>query len=70
MHKYLQELAEILEEKTIQLDDVLQEFEAWDSLTVLSMMVWVDEKTGHKISAREIHQCVTVQDLLLAINKL
>ena len=64
IEKYLIELAEILEEDTVSMEDVLIDFDAWDSLTVLSIVVMVEEKTGVQITTNEIHNCKQVSDLV------
>ena len=64
MKSHLAEMAEILEEDSIGMDDVLADFEAWDSLTILSLIVLVDEKFGVQVHATDIQNCTTVQSFV------
>ena len=38
MEDYISLITEILEEETVELSDELQSFDAWDSLTILSII--------------------------------
>lgn len=63
MEKYLETIAEILEEETIELSDELESFEAWDSLTVLSIIAICDSDYGVALSAEEIESSGTILGL-------
>lgn len=63
MENYLEQMAELLEEDQVQLDDELASYEAWDSLTVLSVIAFADENYGVTISAAEINSAKTVGGL-------
>ena len=52
-----------LEEGTLQLDSVLDDFEEWDSLSKLSIMAEAKKKFGKKLTVDEIKAFVTVQDI-------
>jgi len=60
MDKFLEEIAEILEEEQVNLNDKLIDFDAWDSLTQLSIIALAGEEYGVMISAVEIREAETV----------
>jgi len=53
-------MAEILEVKKIELTDELDSFDAWDSLTLLSIVAYCDEKFGINLSIEEIDNSETI----------
>lgn len=61
--KFLEELAEILEEESVQESDVLADFEAWDSLSILSIISYVSENYKKQLKKEEIRSQETVGDL-------
>ena len=64
MNDLMVEISDILEEDEISETDVLQTFENWDSLTVLSLVAMLDANHGINITAQDVRQCTTVGDLL------
>ena len=63
MDKFLSEMAEILEEDTVSPDAELTEFESWDSLAVLSVAALADAQFGVNMSAGEINESKTIEQL-------
>jgi acyl carrier protein len=63
MDKFLSEMAEILEEDIVSPDAELTEFESWDSLAVLSVAALADAQFGVNMSASEINDSKTVEQL-------
>jgi len=57
------ELAEILEVDEVKREDELEDFENWDSLTILEVASMVDEKYGVTIASKEVKGLITVGDL-------
>lgn len=57
------------EESTLKLDDVLSDFEEWDSLTALSIIASVDEKYHKHITGEDLKKARTVSDLVKLISK-
>ena len=49
-------LAEILEVDRVAADDVLSEFEYWDSLTVLSVLAMLDSGYGVNLTAANLRE--------------
>jgi acyl carrier protein len=67
MDEFLAEMAEILEEDTVNPDDELKSFESWDSLAGLSVVAMADERFGVTISAQELNRAGTVRELYQTI---
>ena len=63
MEDFITAITEILEEESVELSDELDSFEAWDSLTVLSIIALCDSDYGVAVSAEEIDGSGTVQGL-------
>lgn len=62
----LEKLEEImdLEPNTLKEDDVLSEYEEWDSVAALSLIAFMDEEFGKAVKGAEIKAFVTVSDVL------
>ena len=63
MDEFLLEVAEILEEDSINPSDELNSFESWDSLAVLSVVALADAQFGVNMSAQELNDAKTVEEL-------
>lgn len=64
MNAFLIKLAEILEVDKVELNNVLLDFDEWDSLTSLSIIATIDADFNVNISAEELLSASTVGDLL------
>lgn len=64
MDEFYIKLADILEVDAVQPDDVLADFETWDSLTVLSVIAIIDEYYGVNLNAEDLKGVNTVKDLV------
>lgn len=53
-----------LEEGTLSLDDVLKDYDEWDSLAYLSLAAFCSSKCGKTIKVSDIKKMNTVADLL------
>ena len=60
MENFESSMAELLEEESVMLSDELQSFDAWDSLTVLSIIAFCDSEYNVPLSAEEIDNSVTL----------
>lgn len=71
MKELLEMLEEImdLDEGTLETTSVLEEIEEWDSLSALSLMAEAKKSYGKKLSADEINNFVTVQDIIDYLQK-
>lgn len=56
-------IAEILEVENIEMSDELASFDAWDSLTILSIIALCDDQYNVSLSAEEIKNSETIQGL-------
>ena len=61
--EFYQRLAEILDIEEVKPENVLKEYEQWDSLAILSVLAMADSKYGVTIRADEIRQVLTAGDL-------
>lgn len=64
MEKMYEELAELLEVDEVKDNEVLSNFECWDSLTVLSIIAWASENFGKTLLAKDVNEAKTVGGLL------
>jgi acyl carrier protein len=56
-------LTKLLEVDTLQPDDILRDFDNWDSLTILSLCATLDGHFGISLSAQDLKEVSTVTDL-------
>jgi acyl carrier protein len=63
VEKFLLDMAEIFEVDTASLEDVLTDFDCWDSLTILSIIANLDQNYSIKKSALEIKACNKIRDI-------
>ncbi len=61
--KAIEELLE-LEEGTLEEDTVLDNLEEWDSVSILSLIVLLDEEYNKTITSKDIKEIKTVSDIL------
>jgi acyl carrier protein len=62
----IQQLLE-MDPGTIELRTRLDRLEAWDSVAVLSFMVFADQEYGAEVKPKAIAECETVEDLAKVI---
>jgi acyl carrier protein len=63
MEELKSKLAEILEEETVGDDDILEEFDYWDSLAILGIISMVSKDYKKVFKAADIRACTTISDL-------
>ena len=63
MDNFNETIAEILEVESVELDNELASFDAWDSLTVLSIIAFCDSDYGVALSAEEVDGAETILGL-------
>jgi len=63
MENFESSIAELLEEESVELSDELESFDAWDSLTVLSIIAYCDSEYNVPLSAQEINDSKTIEGL-------
>ncbi len=63
--QFLTELQDVLQRDDPVLEnDVLADYDEWDSLSKMAIMAFFDKDFGVKISLKEIGELKTVKDLL------
>jgi acyl carrier protein len=63
LDKFELSIAEIFEEDEVKGGDSLSSFEFWDSLTVLSIIAFIDDEFSLNITAEEVELSETVDGL-------
>ncbi len=63
MENFETSISEILEVDSVELTDELESFDAWDSLTILSIIALCDDEYGVTLSADEINDAETINGL-------
>lgn len=63
MEEFLIKMAELLEVDIVSSSDEIISFDAWDSLTSLSIIAFSDENYGVTISANDILESKTIDRL-------
>ncbi|MDR2205155.1 MAG: phosphopantetheine-binding protein [Flavobacteriaceae bacterium] len=67
---FLEKLQEELEEdETLTLDTNFKALESYDSLSLLTIIAFVDENFGKKIEAKQFKDMKTISDLIGIIGK-
>jgi len=61
MEQFLEQMAEILEVESVNPNDELESFDAWDSLTQLSIIALASENYDVTISAIELKSAKTIE---------
>ena len=62
---FLVELEDILQrEEYCNIDDNLNDYEEWDSLSKMSIMAYYDKNFGIKLSLSNLKEAATVSDLV------
>lgn len=61
--EFFERLAAILDLEEVKPDDVLKDYEQWDSLAILSVLAMADSKYGITIKPEEIRAAVTAANL-------
>jgi acyl carrier protein len=63
MEDFLEKMAELFEVDNVQLTDKIIDFEAWDSLTCLSIIAFAGEEFQKTISASQVVDSSTIGGL-------
>ena len=63
MEDFKENLADLLEVDSVNDSDYFNSFDTWDSLTILSIIAYVDEDFGVSVSAQKLDEVETVGGL-------
>ncbi|PAF43775.1 acyl carrier protein [Helicobacter sp. 11S03491-1] len=69
MEKIYKKLQDILELDVINDKDLLEDFEDWDSLSIITLITFLDKEYGIVLYTNEIKSAKTVGDLVALIQK-
>ena len=70
MEHFKEKLAEIFEVENISNEDILKDFDEWDSLTLLSIIAIVDSEFNIQLRASDFDEIISIEDLISHIEKL
>ena len=63
MEKFETTISDLLEVNNVNLDDELNSFDAWDSLTILGIISFLLDEYKLELSSDEIEECLTIGGL-------
>lgn len=63
MEELLEKLADIFDVDEVKESDILEDFEEYDSLSVLTIISYAGQAYNKTVSAQEVRSCKTVKDL-------
>ena len=69
MTDFYEALAEILEVNDVKADDLLRDFENWDSLTILSIVATLDADYGVSLSSADLRRVASVGELAAIVEE-
>lgn len=72
MKEFLEKIKEALEieDRDIQMTDNFKEYDEWDSLNKLSLIVMIDEEYDVQVPDDKVNSCNSLQELYDEIQKL
>jgi len=69
MTDFYEALAEILEVNDVKADDLLRDFENWDSLTILSIVATLAADYGVSLSSADLRRVASVGELAAIVEE-
>lgn len=69
MEKFYENLAELLEVSAIDPSQPLEDYENWDSLTIISLIASLDSEYGVNFSAKDIAALATAGKLFEEVQR-
>jgi acyl carrier protein len=63
MNEFFEQMAEIFEVDSVNPQDIITEFEAWDSLAQLSIIALADTGYGVTLTAEEVKEAQTIEGI-------
>lgn len=69
MQKLITKLQDILEEDNITENNILEDFEEWDSLSIITVIAFVDKEYKVNLYSKDIKSARTVKDLITLIEQ-
>jgi acyl carrier protein len=68
MEDFLEQMAELFEVDTVNLQDEITSFDEWDSLTGLSIIALADDEYNTSITVNQILEAKTIEGLYNLLN--
>lgn len=68
MEDFLEQMAELFEVDTVNLQDEIISFDEWDSLTGLSIIALADDEYSRSITVNQILEAKTIEGLYNLLN--
>jgi acyl carrier protein len=68
MEDFLEQMAELFEVDTVNLQDEITSFDEWDSLTGLSIIALADDEYSTSITVNQILEAKTIEGLYNLLN--
>ena len=63
--EFLEKLTDILQkDETCTINDMLNDYEEWDSLSKISIIAFYDKEFNQKVSLEDIENAQSIQDLI------
>lgn len=69
MRIFIEKMKEVLEREDVDMQDVFRDYEEWDSVCLLSLMVVLEDDYDLIISKEEFEKIKTIEDLYNYITK-
>lgn len=70
MNEFIEKFKDALDiEGEFGINVELEEFDEWDSMGYISMMVMLDEEYGKEVNANQLKDCKTLADLYELVSK-
>jgi acyl carrier protein len=69
MEQLFEKLKDILEVDSVVMEDKLEDFDAWDSLSVLSIIALLDSDYGIRVTANQLEEFERIKDIVDYIDK-
>lgn len=63
MEQFLEKLADIFDVDEVKPDDVIENFDEYDSLSILTIISLLGSKYNKTVSVQEVRGCKTAEDL-------
>ncbi|MCF6212560.1 MAG: phosphopantetheine-binding protein [Flavobacteriaceae bacterium] len=69
MEQFKEKLLDAFEVSSINENDVIKDFDSWDSLTLLTVIATIDSEFGFQMNASDFDKIITISDLFDFISK-
>ncbi|PAF53666.1 hypothetical protein BKH42_04925 [Helicobacter sp. 13S00482-2] len=67
MEKIYKKLEDLLDTESVKEDDILEDFEDWDSLCIITLITFLDKEYNVNLYTNELKSAKTIGDLIALI---